>query len=165
VPKAETGPSIVPKPSQISAPQITSQTGESGRDPAVNGARLESVSGRRHRRVFTAPDKLRILQAADVALASGERGALQALLRKRGIYSSTLSSWRAQLEAQGTAGLAARTPGRKPKLTEPERHVAALTKRNEVLERKLHIANALIALQKKAYAILDIALPETEDDS
>jgi transposase-like protein len=115
--------------------------------------------------VFTAPDKLRILREADAALASGERGALEALLRKRGIYSSLLSSWRAQLEAQGAAGLAARKPGRKPKLTETERHVASLTKRNEVLERKLHIANALIALQKKACAILDIALPELDEQT
>ena len=153
----------MPKPSQLSVPQITSQTEESGRAPAGSGARLESVSGRRRRRVFTAPEKLRILQAADAALASGERGALEALLRKRGIYSSLLSSWRAQLEAQGAAGLAARKPGRKPKLTETERHLAAVTKRNEVLERKLHIANALIALQKKAYAILDIALPESDE--
>ena len=155
----------MPKPSQISGPKITSETEESGRSPAASGARLESVSGRRHRRVFTAPEKLRILQAADAALASGERGALEALLRKRGIYSSLLSSWRAQLEAHGAAGLAARRPGRKSNLTDAERQMAALTKRNEVLERKLHIANALIELQKKACAILDIALPETEDES
>lgn len=155
----------MPKPSKNSDPKVTSETEESGRKPAASGALLESVPGRRRRRVFTAPQKLRILQAADAALASGERGALEALLRKQGIYSSLLSSWRAQLEAQGAAGLAARKPGRKPKLTETERHLAALTKRNEVLERKLHIANALIALQKKAYAILDIALPESDEET
>jgi len=115
--------------------------------------------------VFTAPEKLRILREADAALASGERGALEALLRKRGIYSSLLSSWRAQLEAQGTAGLAARKPGRKPKLTDAERQLATLARRNEVLERKLHIANALIALQKKACAILDIALPGSDEET
>ena len=108
----------MPKPSKNSDPKVTSETEESGRKPAASGALLESVPGRRRRRVFTAPQKLRILQAADAALASGERGALEALLRKQGIYSSLLSSWRAQLEAQGAAGLAARKPGRKPKLTE-----------------------------------------------
>jgi transposase len=134
--------------------------------PAVSGAGIESVPRRRRqRRVFTGPEKRRILRAADVALASGERGALEALLRKEAIYSSLLSSWRAQLEARGSAGLSPSVPGRKPKLTEAERHMTALTKRNEVLERKLHIANALIALQKKAYAILDIALPESEEES
>lgn len=120
---------------------------------------------RRQRRVFTGPEKRRILRAAEAALASGERGALGALLRKEGIYSSTLSSWRAQLEAQGAVGLEARTPGRKAKVTDAERAMTALAKRNEVLERKLHIANALIALQKKACAILDIALPESEDET
>lgn len=105
------------------------------------------------------------MRAADAALASGKRGALEALLRKEGIYSSLLSSWRAQLEAQGEAGLAARKPGRKPTLTPAERQVATLTRRNDQLERKLHVASALIALQKKAYAILDIALPESDDES
>ena len=49
--------------------------------------------------------------------------------------------------------------------SETERRLAAVTKRNEVLERKLHIANALIALQKKACAILDIALPESDEET
>lgn len=158
--------SILPKPAQISDPIITPEPEGHRPPPAVNGALLESVPrGRRQRRVFTGPEKRRILRAADAALASGKRGALEALLRKEGIYSSLLSSWRAHLEAQGAAGLAAKTPGRKPKLTEAERQMTTLTKRNEVLERKLHIANALIALQKKAYAILDIALPESEEES
>jgi transposase-like protein len=104
---------------------------------------------KRGRRVFGAADKLRIVKEADSCLTSGKRGALEALLRREGIYSSMLSSWRTQLGAHGAGGLATKKPGRKPKLTEAERRNVELTKRNAELERKLHIANALIALQKK----------------
>ena len=109
---------------------------------------LETVA-KRHRRVFSAADKLRIVKEADSCLASGKRGALGALLRREGIYSSLLSTWRAQLGTHGTEGLAAKKVGRKPKLSEAERRVVELTKRNAVLERKLHVANVLIGLQKK----------------
>jgi transposase len=117
------------------------------------------------RRTFSAADKLRIVKEADACLATGKRGDLEAMLRREGIYSSLLSAWRLQLGAHGAAGLAARKPGRKPKLTEAERRNVELTKRNADLERKLRIANALIALQKKAHEILGLALPESSGDS
>jgi transposase-like protein len=117
------------------------------------------------RRQFTASDKLRLVQAADAALASGERGALEALLRKEGIYSSLLSAWRRQLGAGGAAGLARRKPGRKPKLDERDRQLLAVTKELETVKRKLHVANALIGLQKKAHEILGLTLPDFEEES
>ena len=125
---------------------------------------LETVPKRR-RRVFTAADKLRIVKEADRCLASGKRGALEAMLRRERIYSSQLSSWRTKLGARGAEGLAARKPGRKPKLTEVERRNAELMKRNAKLERKLHVANVLIELQKKAHEVLGLALPESDGDS
>ena len=67
----------------------------------------------------------------------------------------------AQLGAQGAAGLEPRKVGRKPKLDAKDRRNAELLKRNAVLERKLHIAEAIIELQKKAHEILGIALPVT----
>lgn len=117
------------------------------------------------RRTFSAAEKLRIVKEADACLATGKRGDLEAMLRREGIYSSLLSAWRMQLGAHGAAGLAAKKPGRKPRLTEAERRNVELTKRNADLERKLRIANALIALQKKAHEILGLALPESSGDS
>lgn len=134
------------------------------RDLGVSGASVESVP-RRTRRKFTASEKLRIVKAAETATASGERGALEALLRREAIYGSQLSAWRQQLASNGTAGLASRKPGRKPKVDDDERKVLALTKRNAELERKLAIANALIALQKKAQDLLGLALPESDEES
>ena len=106
-----------------------------------------------------------MVKAADAAIASGERGALESLLRREGIYSSHLSAWRQQLGTRGTAGLAPQKPGRKPKLDESARQLLALTKKNAELERKLKVANALIGLQKKAHEILGLTLPEFDEDS
>ena len=89
------------------------------------------------------------MKAAEAAIASGERGALEALLRKEGIYSSHLSTWRRQLAANGESGLAARKPGRKPRLDAAARALLAVTKENEALKHKLRVATAIIDLQKK----------------
>jgi transposase len=130
----------------------------------ASGAAVETTP-RRARRVFSAAEKLRIVKKADACLASGERGSVEAMLREEGIYSSLLSTWRAQLNAGGTGGLEPRKVGRKPKLDANERRNAELLKRNAVLERKLHIAEAIIALQKKAHEILGIALPVLDDET
>jgi transposase-like protein len=117
------------------------------------------------RRQFTASEKLRLVNAADAALASGERGALEALLRKEAIYSSQLSAWRQQLGTGGEASLTSRKPGRKPKLDARDRELLAVTKQNETLQRKLRVAEALITLQKKAHELLGLTLPELEEKS
>jgi transposase len=130
----------------------------------VSGTRLETVS-KRPRRLFSAAAKLRIVKEADSCLASGKRGALEAMLRREGVYSSQLSTWRGQLGAHGAGGLATKKSGRKPKLTEAERRNVELTKRNAELERKLHVANVLIALQKKAHEVLGLVLPESDGDN
>jgi transposase-like protein len=117
------------------------------------------------RRRFTTADKLRLVKAAEAAIVSGERGALEALLRREGIYSSHLSAWRRQVAAGGQAGLASRPPGRKPKLDAKGRELLAVTKENEDLKRKLRVANALIDLQKKAHELLGLTLPEPPEGS
>jgi transposase-like protein len=116
------------------------------------------------RRRFTVPEKLRLVKAAEAAIASGERGALEALLRKEGIYSSHLSTWRRQFAAGGEAGLTSRTSGRKPKLDVRGRELVAVTKENEDLKRKLRVANALIDLQKKAHELMGLTLPEAPEE-
>jgi transposase-like protein len=103
------------------------------------------------------------VKAAEACLASGERGALEALLRKEGIYSSLLSAWRVQLGAHGTNGLMPRKPGRKPKLDAKDVRIAAQAKRIAELERRVYIADALIELQKKAHAILGLVLPGSDE--
>ena len=154
----------MPKPVHVSDRHGSAEAERNGDAAGVSGATQETVA-KRPRRVFSAADKLRIVQKADRCLTQGKRGDLEAMLRKEGLYSSILSAWRTELGAHGAAGLATKKPGRKPKLTEAERTNVALMKRNAELERKLHIANALIALQKKAHELLGLALPESDDES
>jgi transposase-like protein len=104
------------------------------------------------------------VKKADACLVSGVRGSVEAMLRQEGIYSSLLSTWRTQLSAQGVGGLEPRKVGRKLKLDPKDRRNAELLKRNAVLERKLHIAEAIIGLQKKAHELLGIALPVTDEE-
>jgi transposase-like protein len=154
----------VPKPSLVSDSENSSENDGQQRSLGVSGAAVETVP-KRTRRVFSPADKLRMVKEADRCLASGKRGALGAMLRREGIYSSQLSTWRTELGAHGEEGLAAKKPGRKPKLSEAERRNVQLEKRNAELERKLHVANALIALQKKAHEVLGLALPESDEES
>ena len=50
------------------------------------------VPAKAQRRIFTAEEKKRILEETDRALANG--GGVGAILRREGIYSSTLHGWR-----------------------------------------------------------------------
>ena len=154
----------MPKPSQVPVRDIVPEIEQRQRALGVSGAAVETQP-RRTRRVFSAADKLRIVKKADACIASGERGALEAMLREEGLYSSALSSWRGQLGKQGAAGLEPRKMGRKPKLDAKDRINAQLLKRTAVLERELHIAKAIIELQKKAHEILGIALPVLDDET
>lgn len=154
----------VPKPTQVHGRNGSAEKAPEQPSLAASGASVETVPPR-PRRSFSAADKLRIVREAAACVASGERGAVEALLRREGIYSSLLSSWRVQLGEHGAAGLEARKPGRKPKLDAKDRRIAELTKRNAQLERKLELADKLIALQKKAHEILGIALPEIDEES
>jgi transposase len=147
----------VPKPSSNS--ETIKSPAEQNR--AAKGVAVESVSPRR-RRSFPAAERLRILKLADACRAGGERGAVEAMMRAEGIYSSQLSGWRAQLTQHGVGGLGAKKPGRKLKLDAKDHRNLALEKRNAVLERELHIAKALIELQKKAHELLGIACPTLE---
>jgi transposase-like protein len=156
---------LVPKPSHLRSIKSNPAPAAQGAGARGSGRSVEAVPKSGKRRTFSAAEKLRIVTEADACLTTGKRGDLEALLRREGIYSSLLSAWRLQLGAFGAGGLAAKKPGRKPKLTEAERRNVELTKLNAELERKLRIANALIALQKKAHEVLGLALPESDGES
>ena len=76
-----------------------------GRRPTVMAAPVSTspeLSARPRRRTFTAKDKLRIL--ADIDRATGT-GATGVILRREGLYSSTLSDWRRQRDAGALGAL------------------------------------------------------------
>jgi transposase-like protein len=114
------------------------------------------------RRTFTAEYKQRILREADVASASGEEGAIGALLRREGLWSSHLASWRRLRERGELAGLRPKKRGRKPA---PKNLLAdeneKLRRQNARLEAELEKAKVIIDVQKKLSLLLGITMPES----
>ena len=113
------------------------------------------------RRRFTAEYKLRILREADHCNQPGQLGAL---LRREGLYSSHLTTWRQQRD-QGT--LAALTPKRRGRKAAPDAPVIAANERlkreNQRLAEKLRQAETIIEIQKKLSEILETALPPSDN--
>lgn len=110
------------------------------------------VVPRARRRSFTKADKRRILQEADGCTRPGEIGAL---MRREGVYSSSLSTWRRQRE---TADLAALAPQKRGPKADPSRadaqQIAQLTRERDKLQSQLDKANLVIEVQKKVGALL-----------
>ena len=112
------------------------------------------LSDRPRRRSFTARDKLRILAAVDAATGTGGIGAV---LRREGIYSSTLCDWRRQRDAGAFNALNPGKRGPKTAETNPLAAELALSQKNIArLTRRLTRAEAIIDIQKKVAALLGI---------
>jgi len=112
------------------------------------------VSEKASRRRFTAGYKLRILQQADGCTQPGEIGAL---LRREGLYSSHLVTWRRQREEGLLKGLTPKKRGRKKKSVDPSAaRIARLEKENRHLKHQLRRAEIIIDAQKKISEILGI---------
>lgn len=109
------------------------------------------------RRQFTAAYKLSVLAEADRLT---EPGAIGALLRREGLYSSHLTVWRREREAGALEALGRRR-GRKAKLTPEQKRVAALEAKAARLQRELEQARAIIEVQKKLCTLL--GLPTAEE--
>jgi len=107
------------------------------------------------RRHFTAEYKRRILQEAHACTRPGEVGAL---LRREGLYSSHLTTWRAQFERGALQGL---TPLKRGRKADPQAaEIARLQRENERLTAQLERAELIIDVQKKVSRLL--GLPPTE---
>ncbi len=111
-----------------------------------------AVVAKATRRRFTAEYKRKILQEAE---ACREPGAVGALLRREGLYSSYLTTWRAQRERGERAGLTPKKRGPAPKPQNPmAAKVAALERAVSRLTARAERAEALVELQKKVAALL-----------
>jgi len=95
---------------------------------------------RARRRTFTKADKHRILLAADRCSKPGEVGAL---MRREGVYSSSLSTWRRQRD---TAELTALAPQRRGPKVHAGRadslRIAQLTRERDNLQSQLDKAQS-----------------------
>jgi transposase-like protein len=110
------------------------------------------VAAKPQRRSFTAEYKRRILKEADACTTPGAVGAL---LRREGLYSSHLVEWR---RARARGELAALTPkkrGRKPTPIDPrDRKIAELERQLAHMTGRAERAEALVEAQKNLAALL-----------
>ena len=120
---------------------------------------VEVVAKPRRRR-FTAEYKRRIVRAAD---ACKTPGAVGALLRREGLYSSHLAMWRAARDRGALAG-PSKKRGPQPRPRDPRDKVIAAQARELALwKQRAERAEALVELQKKLGALL--ATPLNTDKS
>ncbi len=117
------------------------------------------VVARAKRRRFTGEYKQRILAAADAAKGTGEIGAL---LRREGLYSSLLTTWRRERDEGIRKGLQEQRRGPKPHADPQALELQKLRRENADLVEQLKKARIVIEVQKKVAAVLGRALPETE---
>ncbi|MGH8299747.1 MAG: transposase, partial [Steroidobacteraceae bacterium] len=89
-----------------------------------------------------------------------------ALLRREGIYSSMLSTWRKQIGRANEVALAPRQRGPKPDSARPDRlRIERLEREKARLERELAQARLIIDVQKKVASLLGITLAEPPPES
>jgi transposase-like protein len=117
------------------------------------------VPAKPKRRQFTAEYKRSIVEQAE---ACRDEGAIGALLRREGLYSSHLTTWRRQRELGELQALAPKKRGRKPTVNSLAQENQRLQAENTRLSRRLQQAELIIDVQKKVSALLGISLPEVK---
>jgi transposase len=114
------------------------------------------------RRTFTAEYKQRVLTDADAAAA--QPGGIGALLRREGLYSSHLVTWRRERQAGVLKGLTPQKRGPKSKRNAQEEEMQKLRRENQRLTEQLRKAEIVIDVQKKVGALLGWPLPKADPE-
>ena len=95
-----------------------------------------------------------------------EPGQIGALLRREGLYSTSLTRWRRQRDQGLLKAMDPKKRGRKTIETNPlSAQVAKLQKENERLRKELWKKERIIEVQKKMSEILGISQQIAEDES
>ena len=121
----------------------------------------EVIAGAK-RRTFTAEYKLRILAEADAAAT--QPGAIGALQRREGLYSSHLVTWRRERQSGILKGLTPHKRGPKSKRSPQEEEIQQLRRDNQRLTEELRKAAIVIDVQKKVGALLGWPLPKADPE-
>ena len=129
--------------------------------PPVEKGEAE-VLAKAKRRTFTTAEKLRILREAKACKKKGELGAL---LRREGLYSSHLATWR---KARDRGELGALKKKRGPVARESDdrdRKIVELERENLKLKARAERAEALVEIQKKLATVLGLSVDESGEES
>jgi transposase len=127
--------------------------------PFVASSPDPEVPAKARRRRFGPEDKQRILDEVDRAAGHGGIGAV---LRREGIYSSTLHGWRKERDAavhQAFSQKRGPRTQRHPLTGENEK----LRRQNQRLQEELEKAHIVIDVQKKVAKLLGRPIPEIPD--
>ena len=137
-------------------------TVEAGAGPGSSARPDPEVVAKAKRRTFSTEYKIHILEEADAASATP--GGVGALLRREGLYSSHLVSWRRERQAGILDAL-------KPRKRGPRSERNPLAEENEKLRRqlgqlteKLRKAEIIIDVQKKVAALLGNPIPDPDPE-
>jgi transposase-like protein len=119
------------------------------------------VIARPRRRHYPAEYKRSIL---DQAAAAQDAGAIGALLRREGLYSSHLATWRRQRKQGGLDALTPKKRGPKVVVSPLVKEKRELLAANARLTKKLKNAELIIEVQKKVAALLGNPIPNIQID-
>ena len=140
--------------------QRSGETGKTGAGPEAPPRINAEVPDKAKRRSFTAEYKKRILAEVDAAT---EPGAIGALLRREGLYSSHLTTWR-QERAAGIDQAFSKKRGPKVRRNAIAEENDKLRRQNERLTEELRKAQLIIDVQKKVAALLGRTMPEIDPE-
>jgi len=142
--------------------QRSGAAAEAGAVPTSSSHPDPEVVAKAKRRTFTAEYKQRILQEADSAAATP--GGVGALLRREGLYSSHLVSWRRERSQGIQEALTPRKRGRKSQRNPVAEENQKLRRQVGQLTEKLRKAEIIIDVQKKVAALLGNPIPDVDPE-
>ena len=122
---------------------------------------VTEVPEKARRRAFTVEYKRKIVKEAESCKGTGEIGAL---LRREGLFSSHLTTWR-QARDRGELAPGAATKKRGPKAlaVDPrDKKIAELERQNAKLTTRAERAEAIAEIQKKLAALFGRPFPSEE---
>ncbi len=157
-------PAVLPAAERSEAERREAErSGAAGKTVAEPATHLDpEVVAKPKRRVFSAEYKQRILAEAD--RAKDEPGAIGALLRREGLYSSHLVTWRQERAAGILRGLTPQKRGPKAKRNPLDEENQKLRRENQRLTEQLRKAEIIIEVQKKVAALLGNPIPTTDPE-
>jgi transposase-like protein len=143
-----------------SEPQRSAVAGKAGAVPGSSPRPDSEVVAKAKRRMFPMEYKIRILEEADTASATP--GGVGALLRREGLYSSHLTSWRRERQAGILEALKPRKRGPRSERNPLAEENQKLRRQNARLTEDLRKAQLIIDVQKKVAALLGNPLPDVD---
>jgi len=145
-----------------SEPQRSAAAAKAGADSLLASRPDPEVVAKPKRRTYTAEYKLGILQEAQAAAAT--RGGIGVLLRREGLYSSLLATWRRERANGILEALTPQKRGPKSKRHPMEEENQKLRRQNARLAEDLRKAHIIIDVQKKVAALLGHPIPEQDPE-